>query len=372
VATLVASRVRLRSYAEAVRSAAKYRDRLTLAEAAEIMLGAVRDKSYRVSPLGQLVGRYMRWFRNEWGATAETRRDYESVLAKMSLSLAHREPLEVDVEDLRSVIDHYWADASARTRQKVTSVIRSFWAWAEEEAIVPFSPAARLRRPRAPRPVAPLLPANSDARLLAAAEEPRDRVALLCLLDLGLRRGGLTSLQVRNFDLARKTVTVTEKGQKSRVLPLRGRIVMEVEHVMLADLPGVGRAPEPDDYVLYAIKPFGRGKVLRGYPKQPASPQYVHRWWYRQLEAAGLVGAGVRSGLNMHRARHTFAVELRRVAGIDAASQALGHSDLSTTLGIYGHRDLSDLERDMDAFARWKRDEASGIVPANDSDDPLG
>ena len=60
----------------------------------------------------------------------------------------------------------------------------------------------------------------------------------------------------------------------------------------------------------------------------------------------------------MHRARHTFATELRRVAGIDAASHALGHSDLSTTLGIYGHRDLGDLERDMEAFARWRRDDA--------------
>jgi hypothetical protein len=69
------------------------------------------------------------------------------------------------------------------------------------------------------------------------------------------------------------------------------------------------------------------------------------------LEQAGLVGHGVRAGLNMHRARHTFATELRRVAGVEAASQALGHSDLSTTLGIYGHQDPRDLERAMEAFA---------------------
>jgi integrase len=41
------------------------------------------------------------------------------------------------------------------------------------------------------------------------------------------------------------------------------------------------------------------------------------------------------------------------VAGIDAASHALGHADLNTTLGIYGHRDESDLETAMDAYARW-------------------
>jgi hypothetical protein len=35
------------------------------------------------------------------------------------------------------------------------------------------------------------------------------------------------------------------------------------------------------------------------------------------------------------------------VAGIDAASHALGHADLSTTLAAYGHWDASDLENAM-------------------------
>ncbi len=336
-------------------------DRLTLAEAAAILDAAMRDKTYRVSSLGQLVGRYLRWFRNEWGATDATLRDYESVLAKMSLRLAHLDPIEVDVEDLRAVIDEYWGDASARTRQKVTSVVRAFWAWVESESLVPFSPAARLKRPRAPRPVTPLLPANADSRLLAAATEPRDRVALLCLLDLGLRRGGVAGLQVRHFDLARRVVTVTEKGQKARVLPLRGRIILELEHWLLAPLVGVERQLEPDDYLLYPVKRFNQGAVVRGYPKNRPSDPYMHRWWYRQLQAAGLVGEGVTSGLNMHRARHSFAVDMRRVGGIDAASHALGHSDLSTTLSTYGHRDSSDLDRDMDEYARW-RSETSGEV----------
>jgi integrase len=49
---------------------------------------------------------------------------------------------------------------------------------------------------------------------------------------------------------------------------------------------------------------------------------------------------------------------LRRVADIGAASQALGHSDLSTTASIYGHYDLSDLERAMEALAKARRAEA--------------
>ncbi len=125
----------------------------------------------------------------------------------------------------------------------------------------------------------------------------------------------------------------------------------------------VGSAPsrviplrsEPDDYLLYPEKRTGGEKLLAAYPKRRMSAPTVHRWWYRHAAAAGLVGQGMTSGLNMHRARHTFATDLRRVADLGAASQALGHSDLSTTAAIYGHYDLSDLERAMEALAHAKR-----------------
>jgi integrase/recombinase XerC len=330
------------------------RNVLTLANAARIIREAVKDKSYRATPLGLLVGRYLRWFRNEWGATARTIRDYEAVLARMSLALADKEPLEVSVEDLRDVID-LWADREARTRAKVTSVVRAFWTWAEDQGHVPFSPAAKLRRPRAPRKNAALLPVNTDARLLNVTRTPRDRCALLLLLDAGLRRSELTGVRVQDIDLARRQVTVFGKGQKSRVIPLRGRVVIELEHYMLDSLPLLGRAPEPDDFLLYPEKRGEGGRILAAYPKRRMSGPTVHRWWYRHLQAAGLVGGGMTSGLNMHRARHTFATDLRRVADLGAASQALGHSDLSTTASIYGHYDLSHLERAMEALAKARR-----------------
>jgi hypothetical protein len=61
---------------------------LSLAEAAATLRAAMRDRSYRATPVGGLVGRYVRWLRNEWGATPATVRDYEAVLARMSLTLA--------------------------------------------------------------------------------------------------------------------------------------------------------------------------------------------------------------------------------------------------------------------------------------------
>jgi hypothetical protein len=116
---------------------------LTHADLARMMRDLpVKDQSYTKSgPVGTLAGRYIRWLRNEWGATKTTVRDYEAIIARMSLALADREVFEVSVDDLRAVID-LWADREPRTRQKVTSVVRAFWAWAEDEGTSRF----RLRR----------------------------------------------------------------------------------------------------------------------------------------------------------------------------------------------------------------------------------
>jgi integrase len=343
---------------------------LTDAVLARKLRERMRDKSYQTSPVGTLVGRYIRWFRNEWGATRSTIRDYEAILARMAITLADLEPHEVSIDDLRAVID-LWSMQSARTRQKVTSVIRSFWEWAEDEGHIAISPAARIRRPRAERKVAEVLPLNARPRLLVAAKHPRDRLGLFCLLELGLRRGELARIRFRDFDAQRGVLRVYGKGQKERLLPLRGPILAELRLCLSTDLPHLDRLPQGDDYLLYPIRTFADGKGSEGqlvrrkraFPKDRPSPQSVHRWWYRHAEAAGLVGPGVTAGLNMHQARHTFAMELRRVAGIDAASHALGHADLSTTLGIYGHRDASDLEHAMERYAEWVQSQEPSVPP---------
>lgn len=340
------------------------RAQLTWREVAVMLRASVNDKSYQRTPVGVMVARYLRWFKNEWGCTPTTARDYEAVLARMSLTLADRELIDVTTEDLRKVID-LWGDQSARTRQKITSIVRAFWSWCEEEGHIAISPAYRIRRPRAERRVARPLPIGARPQLLEAAKHPRDRLGLFCLLTLGIRRNELAGVQIRDFDIGRRTLRVFGKGRKERIIPLRGPILAELGLLLSAELPFVGRLAEPDDFLIYPVDRRADGKGSEGQivwshtgrPKDRISMPAIHRWWYRIAQDAGLVGRGVTSGLNMHQARHAFAMELRRVAGVEAASQALGHADLSTTLGIYGHQDGSDLEQAMEKLEAWRVDE---------------
>jgi hypothetical protein len=126
---------------------------LTLGEAARIMREAVKDKSYRSTPVGLEVAHFIRWFRNEYGATAETLRDYEAILAKLAidhadLELAAFEPPHGTTR-LRDFIDGRWGDAAPRTRKKVRAVLMSFFKWAQAEFKLQGNP--RLR-PRAAAP----------------------------------------------------------------------------------------------------------------------------------------------------------------------------------------------------------------------------
>jgi integrase/recombinase XerC len=339
---------------------------LTYAAAARIMREAVRDKRYRAMPLGPMVVRYLRWFKNEWGASPESVRSYEAILARMCLTLGETRFEAVQTDDLREVIDVCWGDRSAGTRKNVTSVIRAFWSWSEEEGLIAVNPASRIRRPRGERKVPRVLPADARPRLLEVAKQPRDRLALLVLVCTGVRAGELGRIQVRDFDVLRGKLRVYGKGQKERVLPLPGPVLAELGLFLAADLPHLDRPPERDDYLLYPIRTLAAGKGSEGqllrrrvaFPKDHPSGQYVWRWYKRLKADAGLPEEG-----GLHEARHLFAMEMRRVAGIDAASHALGHADLSTTLSAYGHWDDSDLESAMRLYGEYLEREARNVPP---------
>ncbi len=117
-----------------------------------MMRDALRDRSYRATPLGLEVARYYRWKKNEWGATEETLRDYEAILAKLALDHADLELSDfappVGTERLREFVDARWGERSARTRAKVISILRDFFAFGVREGRIVGNPATPIFRPR--------------------------------------------------------------------------------------------------------------------------------------------------------------------------------------------------------------------------------
>lgn len=85
------------------------------------------------------------------------------------------------------------------------------------------------------------------ARLVSSQPRQRDRVALLLLFRLGLRKSELACLQFKHYD--GRQLTIFGKGGKVRYLP-----VVDAELRLQLERHILDRAPTPDEFLLFPEK----------------------------------------------------------------------------------------------------------------------
>jgi integrase/recombinase XerC len=240
------------------------------------------------------------------------------------------------------------AGLSPRSVQRRLSAVRTFFNYLVRETLqarvagkrasnespeVESNPANDVRAPKAPRRLPKTLDADQMARLLEIpVNDPlsaRDRAIMELLYSSGLRLAELIGLDLTDLDLADRTVRVTGKGNKTRILPV-GRKATEALTVWLQErtaLAGVG------EMALFVGKNGGR-----------MGPQAVQRrvaYWARRQ------GLGVH--VHPHLFRHSFATHLLESSGeLRGVQELLGHADVSTTQ-IYTHLDFQHLAKIYDA-----------------------
>lgn len=320
---------------------------LELQRATRIVREAVKDRRYRAAPLGLEVGRYYRWKKNEWGATSDTMRDYEAILAKLALYFADLELSDfeppVGTERLREFWDYHWGDKAPRTRAKVLSVMRDFFKWACIERGLHGNPALAITRPRQRGTVRNTFTVAAFEKIIVSQPRQRDRIALQLLFLLALRKGELSRVQFKHFDLSRLRLTVFGKGGTVRQVPIMDeQLRLDLERYILDEQPG------PDEFLLYPEKtgpmnnqdnsPMG---VLWKNSRKGMTSSSLHRWWVAALKRADVPHQP------MHEARHTAITELLRhpTAHLKHAQMLAGHASEATTADVYAHLTDDDLER---------------------------
>lgn len=292
---------------------------LTVIELAPMIRAAdalMRDKSYRNSPVGHECARYLRRLR--WSGNPETTRDsYETTYAHLALDHADYEGLAgfcnpTGTAYLERFLERHWADASQNTKRQRTSALRSLFAWAADDGLIPWNPAAKLKLPRRTRGQRHAYPAVFLYKLVSAQPALRDQCALQLLCRLGIRKNELRVLRVGEIDLHRNLITLHRKGGKVEVLPLGPPSMREDLYLYLQ---AEGR--QDNEYLLYP----------RGHRQRPMDQASVHRWFKRCLERAGLP-----TGVQMHEMRHSAADAVRLVKGdVTMAQLLLSHENLATT-----------------------------------------
>jgi integrase/recombinase XerD len=231
---------------------------------------------------------------------------------------------ENDVADFAASLRHATPEApalSASSAARIVVSVRTFHRFAAREGLTPVDPARHVRPSAIPRRLPKALPYDQVQALIENAgdldtpEGLRDRALVEFLYGTGTRISEAVGLDVDDVDLEARTVVVTGKGDKQRMLPL-GEFAADALSAYLVR----GRP---------ALAPKGKGtpRLFLNSLGRPLSRQSA----YAVLQqAAGR--AHISATVSPHTLRHSFATHLLDGgADVRVVQELLGHASVTTT-----------------------------------------
>lgn len=221
---------------------------------------------------------------------------------------------------------------SPRSIQRRLSACRTFFRYLAREKHIRKNPVIDVSAPNGKR----RLPGNLDADTMAhlmniPGDGPlvdRDRAILELLYSSGLRLSELTDLNCGDVDPHDRTVRVTGKGNKDRIVPV-GQKAIEALARWHKTRPELASA---DEKALFVSN--------RGTRISPRSVQARVDHWARKQ--------GIGSKVYPHLFRHSFATHLLESShDLRGVQELLGHANISTTQ-VYTHLDFQHLAQIYD------------------------
>jgi integrase/recombinase XerC len=243
-----------------------------------------------------------------------------------------------------------------RSIQRRLSAVRSFYEFLLREGHCARNPARDVRAPKTKKRLPTTLDADQMARLLefrvCDSLSARDKAMMELFYSSGLRLGELVGLDLGAIDLADRTVRVTGKGNKTRLLPI-GRFAIDALKKWLGERAALVKG---------AASPGHAAPARHAAASHAASAQggefavFVGRSGRRLSVRAVQLRVGMwarRQGLGVHvhphMLRHSFATHLlESSSNLRGVQELLGHADIGTTQ-IYTHLDFQHLAKVYDA-----------------------
>ena len=234
---------------------------------------------------------------------------------------------QITLTDLHAFLAHCNTDRgnSSVTRARKASSLRGFFKYVSDRmGYIQNNPASQLQVAQNKKKLPKYLTLEQSKALLEAVEGEnyaRDYCILTLFLNCGLRLAELVNLNLSDFNLNEKTLIVTGKGNKQRMIYLNKACVDAIE-AYLAVRPADG------------IKGDDRNALFISRLKKRLGRQSVQLMVYAYLKKIGLDG----EHYSVHKLRHTAATLMYQYGDVDVLvlKDLLGHENLSTT-EIYTH-----------------------------------
>lgn len=269
---------------------------------------------------------------------------------EMFAARVNKSAAKVTTDDIRGYISYldetrHLKDTSLQTH---INTLRAFFGWLHTEEKIKKNPMSKIKSLKLDKKGArQALSVEELERLRDACKGYREKALIEFLVSTGCRLSEVAQLRAADLNLADRSVQVTGKGDKDRVVYFSVRARLMVQEYIVQRKGGDGL--------------FVSSKS----PYEPLKPRAIQRIVRSLSERAGLEGR-----VHPHLLRHTFATHaLNGGMDVTVIQRLLGHEDIATTQiyaelneegvsSIYAqgmsNKQVSELEQDESI--KWESD----------------
>lgn len=287
-----------------------------------------------------MIEGFLNYLTHERAYSPHTVTSYGNDLREFEAYLANTENVlelkDADADLVRGWAMHLMAmGRSATTVNRKLSSLRTFYKYLLKKEVIAVSPLQSVRGPKRKKPLPQFVREADMARLLNDTltgdswQDRRERVIIQLFYETGIRLSELVGLNVGDVDFDRKTIKVTGKRNKQRLVPI-----------------GDGLLQSLKEYVGKKDVEFGLSSTLNPQPLFVTDKgQRVYPAWVYRLVRRNLSQVVTLKKRSPHVLRHTFATAmLNGDAELEAVKELMGHESVSTTQ-IYTHTTFEELKK---------------------------
>ncbi|MDP3742940.1 MAG: tyrosine recombinase XerC [Methylotenera sp.] len=279
---------------------------------------------------------YLQHLTFERGLSALTCKNYARDIHLLA-SLAEGASLESvkNIQVRRFIATMHGRGLSSKSIARALSAWRGFYDYLIGHKGFTQNPVTGLRAPKPPKTLPQALSVDQAVNFVNiqgdGVLELRDHAIFELFYSSGLRLAELVNLDIDMLDFTEGTVTVTGKGNKTRIVPLGSHAAKAIQAWM-------------QQRMLIALdtkNPKALFVTQQGRRITPRAVQYRIKTW--------AIKQGTNTDMHPHLLRHSFATHVLQSSGdLRAVQEMLGHANISTTQ-VYTHLDFQHLAKIYDA-----------------------
>jgi integrase/recombinase XerC len=273
---------------------------------------------------------YIQHLSFERGLSTLTCKNYSRDIVLLN-KLAEHSPLDQlkNAQIRRFIATLHGKGMSGKTIARALSAWRGFYDYLIHQKGYTQNPVTGLRAPKTAKTLPQALSVDQAVQFVEIKGdgllEQRDHAIFELFYSSGLRLSELVNLDIDRLDFSTGTVTVTGKGNKTRIIPMGSHAMNAIQKWL----------QQRTLIKIDAKNPQALFITQQGRRVTPRAVQYrIKQWAIKQ---------GINTNLHPHMLRHSFATHvLQSSQDLRAVQEMLGHANISTTQ-VYTHLDFQHL-----------------------------